>query len=197
MKKLLLSAAMVIFAISQPVFADDIDPFDAARQGNIDVLTQFVKNGGDVEARNRRGYTPFVLATYYGQTKAAEALKHEGADPCATDSQGSPAFMGVVFKGHSDTLEWLLENTRCDVNHQNYAGQTALMLAALFDRTEIAETLIKAGAKPEIADHRGNTPESLAVGQGLQKMIKILKFHRETNKAKPSNIPHEKIKYAR
>ena len=182
MKHLLVTAAL--FALSAPhAQAAETDVFDAARQGNIDYLTHYVINGGDVETRNRRGHTPFILATYYGQTEAAKQLRDIGAEPCALDEQGSPAFMGVVFKGHQETLEWLLEDTDCDVNHQNYAGQTALMLAALFDRKEIAQALIDAGAKTDLTDYRGNTPASLAAGQGLQKMLKILSFHRQASKA--------------
>jgi len=184
MKKLVSLIILILSFAAQPAVASDLDVFDAARQGNIEVLTQYIKDGGDIEARNRRGHTPFILATYYGQTEAVKILKTLGAEACATDEQGSPAFMGVVFKGHQDTLRWLLKNTECDVNHQNYAGQTALMLAALFDRKDIAQELISAGADPELADYRGNTPETLAAGQGLTKMIKILQFHRQAGKAK-------------
>ena len=184
MKKLLLLSALLASTVSQPALASSGDIFDAARQGDTAVLAAYVKSGGDIEARNRRGHTPFILAAYYGQTDMIDQLKSLGADPCAVDTQGSPAFMGVVFKGHQETLNWLLDNTNCDVNHQNYAGQTALMLAALFDREEIAENLIGAGAKPEISDYSGNTPETLAAGQGLTKMIAILKFHRKASRAK-------------
>ena len=152
MKKLLILSALALSTISQSAFAAGLDVFDAARQGDIAALSNYVETGGDLEIRNRRGHTPFILAAYYGQTDAIKQLETFGANPCAVDEQGSAAFMGVVFKGHKDTLKWLLENTRCDVNHQNYAGQTALMLAALFDREEIAKSLITAGADPNIAD---------------------------------------------
>jgi len=69
------------------------------------------------------------------------------------------------------------------------------MLAALFDRKEIAQALIDAGAKTDLADYRGNTPESLAAGQGLKKMLKILSFHRQASKAEPplkTNRPHKR-----
>jgi len=70
--KYLLVTAVALFTLSAPqAQAAEIGVFDAARQGNIDYLTHYVMKGGDVEARNRHGHTPFILAAYYGQTAAA------------------------------------------------------------------------------------------------------------------------------
>lgn len=162
----------------------NIDVFDAAREGDIATLERYAQAGGDLSVANRRGHTPFILATYYGHNEAAAELLALGAEPCAIDEQGSNAFMGVAFKGHLDTAQWLLENTECDVNHRNYAGQTALMMAALFDRVELVELMLTAGANPDVQDLRGNTAESLARGQGLGKMIKILEFNSQARKAR-------------
>jgi len=85
MKHLLVTLA-TLFTLSAPqARAAEIDVFDAARQGNIDYLTHYVMKGGDVETRNHRGHTPFILATYYGQTETAKQLRDIGAEPCALD----------------------------------------------------------------------------------------------------------------
>lgn len=169
-------------------FADDsIDIFDVARSGDTAAVASFTANGGNLNSVNSSGYTPFILATYYGHTDTAAAMLQAGADACALDDKGSNAFMGVAFKGHLETARWLSENTDCDVNHRNYAGQTALMMAALFDRTDIAELLLSHGADARIRDYSGNSAESLAAGQGLGKMLSILKFHFDAETASPSD----------
>ena len=114
------------------------------------------------------GHTPFILAAYNGHRGAAEWLLQQGAEPCATDQMGANAVMGVAFQGHEDVGLWLLNVTGCDVNHRNYAGQTLLMMSALFGRERMIEAALDAGADASVADNAGNTAASLARGQGLE-----------------------------
>jgi ankyrin repeat protein len=97
--------------------------------------------------------------------------------PCAVDKKGNNAFMGVAFKGHLQVAKWLLENTVCNVNHQNYAGQTALMMASLFGREDIIRLLLEHGANPDLKDRQGNTSIKLAQAQGLSRVVEIIQFH--------------------
>ncbi|WP_088744207.1 ankyrin repeat domain-containing protein [Cobetia sp. QF-1] len=157
--------------------ASDIDIFDAAREGDNAAIEQYHADGGDISITNSRGYTPFILAAYYGHTESLAVLQEEGADSCALDEKGSNAFMGVAFRGHDQTAEWLLGNTDCDVNHRNYSGQTALMMASLFGREAIIKQLLVAGADPRVADVQGNTAESLAAAQGLSRVVTLVKFN--------------------
>lgn len=178
--KLVLISALILFSslfISSPLMAAEIDIFDAAREGNLSSITEYVRQGGDLNISNSRGYTPFILATYHGQDEAAVMLVNSGADACATDDKGSNAYMGVAFKGYVHTAEWLLEHTTCDINHRNDVGQTALMMASLFGREELVNLLLEHGADPKIVDYQNNTAESLAQGQGLTQIIKIIRFN--------------------
>lgn len=59
----------------------------------------------------------------------------------------------------------------------NGAGQTALMMASLFGREEIVELLVRHGADPALQDYQGNTAENLAQAQGLERVVRILRFH--------------------
>lgn len=149
---------------------------DAARDGNAQAAEAALKAGADINAANPRGHTPFILATYYGNTELLPLLVKAGAEPCAVDERGSNAYMGVAYKGHTDTARWLLKHTQCDVNLQNYAGQTALMMAALFGRETIIDLYLKAGARPDLTDAQGNSAATLAEGQGLSKLAKKLRF---------------------
>lgn len=140
--------------------------FEAAKLGRVDLIPLLAKNGADVNAYETRGFTPLILAAYNGQGAAVDALIALGADPCKPDSnQGNTAQMGVAFKG-DDAIAARLLKEKCDVNARNKAGQTALMMAALFARTKQIEMLLAAGADPALADASGRTAAAVAAAQG-------------------------------
>ena len=176
-KILVIFFSLCTLVISSNLMANDIDIFSAAREGDIAAIQSYVQQGGDLNISNDKSYTAFILAAYYGQSKALKTLLKLGADACAVDRKGSNAFMGVAFKGHQQVAEWLLENTRCHVNQQNYAGQTAMMMASLFGREAMIKLLIDHGANSALQDHQGNTSISLAKAQGLSRVVDIIQFH--------------------
>ncbi|HUD30034.1 MAG TPA: ankyrin repeat domain-containing protein [Novosphingobium sp.] len=170
MLALLLAGA----AAAAPVPAATLPPpdrrqellFEAAKLGRTDLIPLLVGNGADVNAYEARGFTPLILAAYNGQPEAVEALIKAGADPCKPDlNQGNTAQMGVAFKG-DDRIAARLLHEKCDVNTRNKAGQTALMMAALFGRTAQIDMLLAAGADPGLRDASGRSAASVAQQQG-------------------------------
>jgi ankyrin repeat protein len=178
MKKIIVLCFSLCSGIFSPLLmAETIDIFAAARAGDTIAIKSYVTKKGDVNIKNVKSYTPFILAAYYAQMPALETLLEAGADPCAVDNKGSNAFMGVAFKGHQQIAKWLLENTQCDVNHQNYAGQTSLMMASLFGREDMIKLLLEQGADRHLKDKQGNTSVKLAQTQGLSRVVEIIQFH--------------------
>ena len=140
--------------------------FEAAKLGRTDLIPVLIEQGADVNAFEGRGFTPLILAAYNGQIASVQALLKAGADPCKADrSQGNTAQMGVAFKG-DDRIATMLLAQKCDVNARNHAGQTALMMAALFNRTEQIGMLLRAGADPTIVDASGRSAAGVAASQG-------------------------------
>ncbi|MET4898431.1 ankyrin repeat domain-containing protein [Sphingomonadaceae bacterium jetA1] len=140
--------------------------FEAAKMGRTDLIPFLAKNGADVNAYEERGFTPLILAAYNGQAAAVEALLNAGADPCKPDrTQGNTAQMGVAFKG-DDRIAARLLKAGCDINARNKAGQTALMMAALFGRTAQVKMLMQHGADPHLVDASGRSAASVAEVQG-------------------------------
>lgn len=148
---------------------------DAARQGDVDTLAALYAAGGDLEANNDDGHTPFIMAAYHGHADALAWLLDRGAEPCATDDQGNSVHMGVAFRGHERIARWLLDNTECDIDHRNHVGQTALMMAALFGREAIVHLYLRHGADAGAVDLQGNTAANLAAGQGQASLAERLR----------------------
>jgi ankyrin repeat protein len=148
--------------------------FDAASSGRTDMIDTMVRAGADVNAYDPRGFTPLILAAYNGHLDTVEALIAAKGDACKPDAtQGNTAQMGVAFKGYDDVAKRLIA-AGCDVNARNRQGQTALMMAAMFDRKAQVAMLQSAGAKAAIADDKGRTAASVARDQGNEAMGKAL-----------------------
>jgi ankyrin repeat protein len=131
--------------------------FDAARLGRDDMISVLVAAGADIEATDAKGHSPLVLATYHGwETTSAVLLRH-GANPNGMTASGSP-LMGVALKGHL-AIARLLLSAGADPDHRNRAGQTAIMMSALFDRREIIDLLLAVGADIDAVDAAEITPQ--------------------------------------
>jgi len=145
--------------------------FDAARLGRIDVLPALFQAGVDLEARDDKGHTALILASYNGQAAATDLLLTLGAIVDAPDAgRGNTALMGVAFKGYLAIAERLLA-AGASVRRTNQAGQTALMMAALFGHEAIVDRLLAAGGNPETVDAAGNSAITVAQAQGNEPMV--------------------------
>jgi ankyrin repeat protein len=150
--------------------------FEAAKLGRDDMILILLAAGGDIEATDTKGHTPLVLASYHGFETTSELLLSNGANPNGTTASGSP-LMGVAFKGHLGIARLLL-SAGADPDLRNDAGQTAIMMAALFDRRDIIELLLVAGADLDAVDAAGNSAVALARVQGNETLARWLGEHR-------------------
>jgi ankyrin repeat protein len=140
--------------------------FDAARGGNHAVLQTFYEAGLDVNVADEKGYTALILAAYHGHSDTVTYLiEQANANPCQEDARGNTALMGAIFKGHVRVAKQLMF-ADCDIDETNAQGQTALMFASLFDRTDIVQSLLSKGANPLHKDKSGNSVADIALSQG-------------------------------
>ncbi|SFR83738.1 ankyrin repeat domain-containing protein [Sphingomonas jatrophae] len=144
---------------------------DAARIGRDDVIPALLQAGVPIDARDARGYTALILASYNGQESTTALLLAEGANPDAPDgARGNTALMGVAFKGY-DAIARLLLDAGATVDARNNAGQTALMSAVMFGHGAIVDLLLARGADPRAEDEAGNSPARVAAAQGNAAML--------------------------
>ncbi len=123
--------------------------FAAAKTGNAEVINEFLKHGFPADVRNASGFTPLMMAAYYGQQPIVTALLAHGADRCARDNKGNTALMGAMFK-----MEWRiakqLRQVDCDVHAAKTGQKTAAEFAKVIGQEKQLQQIIQAQEKPAV-----------------------------------------------
>ncbi|KAL0117681.1 hypothetical protein PUN28_008825 [Cardiocondyla obscurior] len=135
---------------------------------SIDIL--LAEKEINIEANTDLGWTPLQLAAKAGSYYAVCSLVQTGADVNSTDmTYGRTALHIAVEGSHQDIVEFLLKNTKIDVNKRNFSGNTALHTACVIPGTkakEICALLMQNGADPHLRNY--NRESSVAEGEPMQ-----------------------------
>jgi ankyrin repeat protein len=150
--------------------ADDMDQDLIAAAGNGDLarVAALLKRGANVNGRDAEGLLDIV--------KLAAAA---GAEPRLTNRYGGTALIPAAERGHVEVVDWLLANTKVDVNHVNRLGWTALLEAIVLSdgglrHRRIVASLIGHGADVNLPDREGRTPLYHARSRGYAEIRALL-----------------------
>jgi hypothetical protein len=112
----------VLLAAAFPLLAADapMDILEAARKGNAKEIAALLAKGANLEARDKEGRTPLMLAAQYGRTASVRLLLDKGAQPDARDRRRWNAYMlamlapsgGMVHTTHDAVLKLLPQPKR-------------------------------------------------------------------------------------
>ena len=163
----------LLFFISTTVIFSQSNIFDASRKGTVnDVISIYTKDTNSINKINEAGYTPLILACYYGNEDVVKFLIDKVEDINGTSEYGTP-LMAAVVKGDLNIIEMLLEKN-ADTNIADANGTTALHYATLFKQPDIVKLLVNAGAKTDVKDGRGQSALDYAVLNNNDQILKIL-----------------------
>ncbi|QXI44697.1 ankyrin repeat domain-containing protein [Pseudomonas wayambapalatensis] len=135
-------------------FAEEV--FERARRGDATMLERLLDGGLPANLRNHKGDTLLMLASYHGHHEAVKVLLAHGADPLIANDNDQLPIAGAAFKGDLAMIRLFIEHG-VPVDAAAGDGRTALMLAAMFNRSEILDYLLAQGADPARQDARGAT----------------------------------------
>ncbi|MEV7663176.1 ankyrin repeat domain-containing protein [Paenarthrobacter sp. NPDC089316] len=111
--------------------------FDAAREGDTELLRGYLNAGAPATLTNAAGDSLLMLAAYHGHEDAVQLIIHHGADVNAANDRGQTPLAGAVFKGYVGVARALL-----DAGADPDAGTpSARDAATMFARAEILALL--------------------------------------------------------
>ena len=112
---------------------------ELARKGDTAGLAALIKDGLAVDARDAKGNTLLMLASYHGRAEVVKLLLKSGATVDLRNDKGQTPLGGVAFKGYVEIATLLLDAGADPVADQG--GSTPADFATLAGKTEILALL--------------------------------------------------------
>ena len=145
---------------------------DAASKNAYEATKILLKQGADINAQDKHGWTPLHHAAWNNAADTAEVLLNQGADIHATNKQGWTPLHWGALNNAADTAEVLLKNG-ADVNAKNKDGDTPLHHAARNSNYITAEVLLKNGADVNAKNKDGDTPLHWAEKENMKHLLRL------------------------
>lgn len=129
-----------------------------------------------IEHRDKKGYTPLILAADGGHEKVVELLLNNGADIEAQSERTKDTALSLACtKGRYEVVELLLKRG-ANKEHRNVSDYTPLSLAASGGYVNIIKLLLTHGAEinSRTGSKLGISPLMLAAMNGNTAAVKLL-----------------------
>ncbi|KAL9611600.1 MAG: hypothetical protein Q9167_003758 [Letrouitia subvulpina] len=157
---------------------------NAAKEGKNSVLELIIREGANVNAKDKDGKAALHYAAAYDNVDTAQVLLNNHANiNLKTNPEGSPIdckFDGEVTplycaaaEGHEDMVKMLVKN-KAYLNVQKFSGRTALQAALKQGKDAVAGFLIDNGADITLYDTENWAALHEAAHQGCTGIVQIL-----------------------
>jgi ankyrin repeat protein len=153
-----------------------LDVFEAAALGRLERVRELVAANPELpRGWSADGFTPLMLAAFFGQAPVVRFLLEWGADAAAVsrNTMRVMALHSAVAGRHVEAAEALLAHG-APVNARQDGGYTPLHQAAQYGQAPMIRLLLTYGADPSLTMNAGRTPADLARAQGHQEAVPLL-----------------------
>ena len=124
-----------IFLLLSTVYACGGGIFYYSERGDIDGVKPYIEKG-EIERTNGYGFTPLLVATYYGHTGLVEYLVENGAEVDRQENGGWTPLMYAAYYNYKEIAKILLEHN-ASLTIKNSEGKNAVDIAEENDRETI------------------------------------------------------------
>jgi ankyrin repeat protein len=118
----------------------------ACRGGDEELIVSLLGAGKNVNCSYGNGWTPVMLAIYWGHLNTVIMLVGRGADLSRVDSGGSTMLHFASIGVNCECINWVLANTNIDINSANNALDTPINWALRYHHLATAMLLVEKGA---------------------------------------------------
>lgn len=147
---------------------------DAARRGDLAMLTRCLDKGVDARAKDGFARSALLLAASDARNlKMVEFLQARGLPVDEPDVRGRTALAYAAGNGQLEIVAYLLAHG-ATADRKDAQGQTALYNAVLAGSRETVERLVAAGADVNNRDQFGDTPLIGACNKGNDELARLL-----------------------
>jgi ankyrin repeat protein/tetratricopeptide (TPR) repeat protein len=163
--------------------------------GKASIAKMLLDYGADIEARDKWGNAPLLLAAVNHQTAIVDLLIASGANQEVKNDDGLHLIHSASRAPYPALMEKLLDKG-ADIEAKDKYGQTPLYMAVWGGRTKNTETLLHRGANIKVFNYNSMSVLMSAAQEGhLDVMEVLLKFARESSKMNLSSWVNAKTKH--
>lgn len=142
--------------------------------GQVPTCDFLIKNGTDVNTKDKDGDTLLHYAAEHGRLKVCELLVENGATVNAINKDGKTPLHHAVYIGYSEVCEFFISKCRSNVNIKDKNGETPLHLAAKNNCLKTCEIILGEKVEIDAKDNKGNTALHLAAQKGHLRVCELL-----------------------
>jgi ankyrin repeat protein len=172
--------------------AVDRDLIEAARENNLPEVERLLSVGANVNANDRFGKTPLIVASIQGHLQVCQALREHGADIEAKYIQGNTPLHCACHNDHLPVVNELLspndsngatsilgkrKRQGANIEAKDNDGDTPLHNACSRGHLAVVKALVNAGADFLAVNNRGLFPVHYAVDLRKSEVTKYLLQH--------------------
>jgi TonB family protein len=126
----------------------------AAANSDTKLMKSLLDSGTDVNAGDSSGWTALMYAASSSHSESVQLLLATGASPNHKSFRGDTPLMVSAISGSFDED---LMRAGAELNAQNSAGATTLMILSAKGEGDEVSAVLKAGANPSLKDAHGRT----------------------------------------
>jgi len=165
------------FRMLSQIDKQPLDFFDAVNNGNESRLRELIRQGVDINIRDKDGKAGILIAIEKNHNGIVRILLDNGVDPDGSYFKNTNAdlFVFAIHRGNYEAAELLLrKGIRANMNHRYDGGKSVLMISIEQNRLTFINLILQKNLNIDLTDEFGNTALMYAAERNMIGTVKKL-----------------------